>query len=147
MKHYIVHTDGGSRGNPGEAAVGIIIDEKTSDGNIIRIERHGEYIGVATNNVAEYSAVSVALSRLIALEDNLKHDENIYEFYLDSLLVVQQLNGVYKVKNATLATFVVSIRDLEQTLGGTVQYKVVRRELNTDADAEVNKALDRRFSD
>lgn len=147
MKYYIIHTDGGSRGNPGKAAVGIIIDEKTSDGNIVRIERHGEYIGVATNNVAEYCAVSVALSHLIALEDNLKHDENIYEFYLDSLLVVQQLNGVYKVKDAALRVFVQSIRGLEQTLGGTVQYRAIRRALNSDADAEVNKALDRRFSD
>lgn len=146
MKHYIVHTDGGSRGNPGKAAVGIIIDEKISDGNIIRIEKHGEYIGVATNNVAEYRAVSVALSHLIALEDNLKHDENIYEFYLDSLLVVQQLNGIYKVKDAALRVFVQSIRGLEQTLGGIVQYKAIRRALNADADAEVNKILDRRFS-
>lgn len=147
MKHYIIHTDGGSRGNPGKAAVGIIIDEKTSDGNIVRIESHGEYIGVATNNVAEYFAVSVALSHLIVLERNLKHDENIYEFYLDSLLVVQQLNGIYKVKDATLRSFVVSIRDLEQSLGGTVQYKAVRRELNVDADLQVNKALDTRASD
>lgn len=147
MKHYIIHTDGGSRGNPGKAAVGIIIDEKTSDGNIVRIESHGEYMGVATNNVAEYFAVSVALSHLIVLERNLKHDENIYEFYLDSLLVVQQLNGIYKVKDATLRSFVVSIRDLEQSLGGTVQYKAVRRELNVDADLQVNKALDTRASD
>lgn len=146
MKHYIIHTDGGSRGNPGEAAVGIIIDEKTSEGNIVRIESHGEYIGVATNNVAEYFAVSAALSHLIALESKSKHDEKMYEFYLDSLLVVQQLNGVYKVKDATLRSFVVSIRSLEQTLGGTVQYKAVRRELNIDADKEVNKVLDSRSS-
>lgn len=142
MKHYIIHTDGGSRGNPGKAAVGIIIDEKTSDGNIVRIESHGEYIGVATNNVAEYFAVSVALSHLIALDSGSKKDERKYDFYLDSLLVVQQLNGVYKVKNATLRTLVVSIRTLEQTLGGTVQYKAVRRELNVDADLQVNKVLD-----
>ena len=147
MKHYIVHTDGGSRGNPGNAAVGIIIDEKTSDGSIVRIESHGEYIGVATNNVAEYFAVSVALSHLITLDSGLKHDEKIYEFYLDSLLVVQQLNGVYKVKDVTLRSFVVSIRELEQTLGGTVQYKAVRRELNADADLQVNKVLDTRASD
>lgn len=142
-KHYIIHTDGGSRGNPGPAAVGIIIDEKTPDGKLRRIENYGEYIGIATNNVAEYSAVSIALQHLIARKNNRASYECQYDFFLDSLLVVQQLNGIYKVKDQTLKQFVLAIRGFEQTLSGGIYYKAVRRELNTDADAEVNASLDR----
>ena len=144
MKHYIIHTDGGSRGNPGNAAVGVVIDEQYPDGTTFRVESHGERIGVATNNVAEYSAVSIALKHLIALSSPIETQERLYEFYLDSLLVVQQLNGVYKVKDLTLRTFVMIIRGLEKELGGTICYTAVRREKNTDADREVNAALDAR---
>ena len=141
-KHYIVHTDGGSRGNPGAAAVGIVIDEKYPDGKILRVEGYGECIGIATNNVAEYTAVSVALQHLIALSSPVETQESLYEFYLDSLLVVQQLNGVYKVKDLNLRTFVMIIRGLENDLGGTIRYTAVRREKNRDADLQVNAALD-----
>ncbi|MEK7578052.1 MAG: ribonuclease HI family protein [Patescibacteria group bacterium] len=146
MKQYIIHTDGGSRGNPGHAAVGVVIDEKFADGKLHRVKSHGEYIGIATNNVAEYTAVSVALSELIKQEASCNGDDAVYEFYLDSLLVVQQLNGVYKVKDATLRECVFTIRVLEQRLGGKIHYMAVRRALNTDADREVNRALDMRTS-
>lgn len=142
MKQYIIHTDGGSRGNPGPAAVGIIIDEKKDDGTTVRIEAYGETIGVATNNVAEYTAVSVALSHLHAKTLTQNKTDIVFDFYLDSLLVVQQLNGVFKVKDPTLQQFVSKILRVIKDFGISTHFTAVRREYNKDADLEVNKALD-----
>lgn len=144
MKKYVIHTDGGSRGNPGHAGVGIIIDEIKRDGIVTRIDAYGEYIGIATNNVAEYSAVISALKRLKILHASI-HQDAEYSFYLDSLLVVSQLNGVYKIKDATLLTLVVSIRVLEKELEGHFRYTAIRREGNSDADRQVNVALDKKI--
>lgn len=146
MEHYIVHTDGGSRGNPGHAAVGIVIEKKGWNGKVHHIESLGEYIGIATNNVAEYSAVMIALKHLIAIHALHTQEEASYVFYLDSLLVVQQLNGIYKIKDLTLKKIVFEIQALMEDLGGTVQFIAVRRELNSDADFQVNAALDARIS-
>ncbi len=146
MKHYILHTDGGSRGNPGHAAVGVIIDQIEPDGKLKRINGYGKYIGIATNNVAEYSAVSIALKQLISMQSSSDSDANTYEFYLDSLLVVSQLNGKFKIKDSTLMKHALSIRALEKELGGVVRYIAVRREFNTVADRQVNAALDERTS-
>lgn len=144
MKKYVIHTDGGSRGNPGHAAIGVVIDEVGADGKPMRVDAYGEYIGVATNNVAEYCAVISALKRLRTLPVS-PHLDAEYSFYLDSLLVVSQLNGEFRIKDVTLKQHVFSVRALEKELRGIVRYNAIRREFNTDADRQVNVALDKRL--
>lgn len=126
---YIVHTDGGARGNPGPAAIGVVIQ------NIVEF---GRRIGEATNNVAEYTAVIEALNYIKS-----KTDKNVdIQFFLDSNLVVQQLNGRFKVKDPTLRELLMKIKILEQEIGEGVTYLYVPREKNRRADFLVNQALD-----
>ncbi len=131
MEEVIIYADGGSRGNPGPSASGYVI----MDANEKIIFRGGEYVGITTNNQAEYQAVKFALEK--ALEMGAQNAK----IRLDSLLVVNQLNGVYKIKNRDLWSVHVLIKDL---LKKFKSYSIthVRRELNKDADAMVNKVLD-----
>lgn len=131
----IVHTDGGARGNPGPAAIGVVI-EKITDGVPSVIEEFGKRIGETTNNVAEYTAVVEALQKI--KKGNISH----IQFYLDSTLVVNQLNGLFKVKDPTLRLFVARVRILEQEVGGIISYTSIPREQNRRADYFVNRALD-----
>ena len=126
----IVNCDGGSRGNPGPSALGVVI--ATHDGQII--EEFGEYLGEQTNNYAEYSAVVRALEKLRELD--------IYEadFYLDSELIVKQLNGIYKVKNENIKPLNTAVNDLLS--GMNVTFTHVYRKDNKAADAMVNEVLD-----
>jgi ribonuclease HI len=126
-----LYTDGGARGNPGPAAYGYVLEDE--DGSLLAA--HGEAIGVATNNVAEYSALIAGLEKAAELGvDEL-------EVVSDSELMVRQMTGVYKVKNEAL-------RELWERAGrharrvGTVTYRAVRREHNELADRLVNEALD-----
>src|SRR5688572_2974902 len=124
-------TDGGSRGNPGPAAYGYVIE--TEDGTVLAA--HGEAIGVATNNVAEYRALVEGLRKAAELEvDEL-------EVISDSELLVHQMRGDYKVKNEALRQLWEEANDLERRLG-KVTYTAVRREHNELADSLVNAALD-----
>ncbi len=132
IQKIIIHTDGGSRGNPGPAACGVVIN--LGD----RVEEISEFIGVATNNIAEYSAVVKALEWV---KENIKDDVEI-DFFLDSQLVVEQLNGNYKMKNEGLKPLFWQIRGLMMDLGGQINFSYVPREQNKEADALVNKALD-----
>jgi len=129
MNKVIIHTDGGSRGNPGKAGIGVVI--QIGDKKII----HKEYIGIATNNVAEYSAILWALTYC----KNNKLDN--LECYLDSELVVKQLNGEYKVKDQDLGKFFIKIHNL-RTGFKSCSFFHIGRELNKDADLLVNSALD-----
>jgi ribonuclease HI len=124
-------TDGGSRGNPGPAAYGYVLE--TEDGTVL--DARGETIGVATNNVAEYRGLLAGLAA--ALERGV-HE---LEVVSDSELVVKQMRGEYKVKSETLRELVSEARELASKLGG-VSYTAVRREHNDLADALVNEALD-----
>lgn len=126
----IVNCDGGSRGNPGPSALGVVI--ATQDGNII--EEIGEYLGEQTNNYAEYSAVVVALEKL--------KDMNINDadFYLDSELIVRQLNGIYKVKNENIKPLNIRVNKLAE--GMNLTFTHVYRKDNKLADAIVNEVLD-----
>jgi ribonuclease HI len=124
-------TDGGSRGNPGPAAYGYVLE--TDDGTVLAA--HGEAIGVATNNVAEYRALVEGLKKAAELEvDEL-------EVISDSELLVHQMRGDYKVKNEALRQLWDEANDLERRLG-KVTYTAVRREHNELADSLVNEALD-----
>ncbi len=124
-------TDGGSRGNPGPAAYGYVIEAE--DGTVLAA--HGERIGVATNNVAEYSGLIAGLER--ALE--LGIDE--LEVVSDSELLVKQMTGEYRVKKETLQELSSRASRLARRLGN-VSYTAVRREHNELADQLVNDALD-----
>lgn len=148
---YIVHTDGGARGNPGPAAVGVVIDLCECQGKhskeqhkMKRVYTLGKPIGETTNNVAEYKAVIEALQYLVLLKKQ-KEESKVkisVEIYLDSTLVVNQINGIFKAKNEALRTLLYTIRILEQEAGETIEYVSVPREQNIDADFLVNKALD-----
>jgi ribonuclease HI len=131
---FIVHTDGGARGNPGQAAIGVVIEDDTKK----VVQKFGKQIGVATNNVAEYTAVAESLK---ALQPIAGESPDI-EFFLDSTLVVNQLNGIFKIKDPTLRQLVTAIRILEQEVGGVVRYTSIPREQNRRADFLVNQALD-----
>ncbi len=98
--------------------------------------RFGKTIGEATNNIAEYTAVIEALMWLT------QHPADYIQFFLDSTLVVNQLNGLFKVKEPHLRELLMKVRTLEQEVGGTITYTAVRRELNRRADFLVNDALD-----
>lgn len=127
----IIYTDGGSRGNPGPSASGYVI--MSADKEVIA--RGGEYMGITTNNQAEYHGVRIALEK--ALELGIKD----VDFYLDSMLVVNQMKGVYTIKNRELWPINERIREL-MTKFRKVSFRHVPRELNQLADAEVNRVLD-----
>ncbi len=131
---FIVHTDGGARGNPGPAAIGVVIETD----NRKLIAEFGKRIGESTNNVAEYTAVVEALKEI----RNRKYRDNTLHFFLDSNLVVQQLNGTFKVKDGKLRELLIAVRMLEQEVGGEVSYDYIPREENSRADRLVNQALD-----
>jgi probable phosphoglycerate mutase len=124
-------TDGGARGNPGPAAFAYVLEDE--DGNVL--ESHGEAIGHATNNVAEYRAV------IAGLEAAKRHGVRDLEVVSDSELVVKQMRGEYKVKNDALRELSTRAARLARELG-SVRYTAVRREHNELADRLVNEALD-----
>ena len=140
MSKIFVYTDGGSRGNPGQSALGIYI----TDENNKELYSAGKRLGHATNNVAEYKAISEAFSWLIDNKSKLSVDTKIY-FYMDSLLAYSQLSGIFKVKNAVLRNILFEIRKKEQVLDFEINYSHVRREQNKKADEMVNLALDYRI--
>ena len=126
-----VHVDGASRGNPGPSGIGYCI----YDENGKLIERKGEFIGFATSRVAEYYAMKQGITRAIAL--GLKS----VRFVSDSLMVVNQLNGIFSVKNSDIAPI---YRDIQQLLKhlDTVSFTHVPRSENSIADSEANAAID-----
>lgn len=142
-----IHTDGGARGNPGPAAVGVVIEGTIQGGNGQQkvVIEFGKKIGETTNNVAEYTAVIEALGaiqNLIKENDSKIQDAVTLKFLLDSTLVVNQINGTFKVKEPRLRQLLLEVHALEEEVGGEIRYSYVPREQNTRADFFVNKALD-----
>jgi ribonuclease HI len=125
-------TDGGSRGNPGQAAIGIVLEDP-STGEIIR--EHYECIGIQTNNVAEYRAL------IEGLQIAKRYHPNLLLVCMDSELIVKQLNGEYRVKMETLKQFFEEIQELRGAFP-SIQFTHIPRNDNHRADALVNKALD-----
>lgn len=126
-----LYADGGSRGNPGPSALGYVIcDEQNT------VLREGsKYLGITTNNQAEYHALKSGLEACLA------EQVREVEVYMDSLLVINQMKGVFKVKNRDLWPIFESIKQLSTNFK-KITFSHVPRELNKLADAEVNKALD-----
>ena len=136
-----IWSDGGARGNPGPAAIGYIIKDK-KDHTLIS---HHEYIGETTNNIAEYSAVFNALKKLTShLEKKSISASQIQKIniYLDSLLVVKQLNGEFKIKEPKLFQFASQILKHISQSKFHVIFTHIPREKNTIADSLVNISLD-----
>jgi probable phosphoglycerate mutase len=129
--HVVAYIDGGARGNPGPAGFGVRIEQP--DGTLV--EEFAESIGVATNNVAEYRAL------LAALEWARRHHAERLHVRSDSLLLVQQMLGNYKVKNAGLQPLHAKARVLAHEIG-RVTFEHVGRSLNAHADRLANTAMD-----
>ncbi|MFC1788193.1 ribonuclease HI family protein [Patescibacteria group bacterium] len=134
-KKFRIYTDGGSRGNPGPAASGAVLKDLKDGKEGEVIDTVSRYLGKATNNQAEYTAIIIGLERA-------KHLEAVeVEMYMDSELAVKQLNGEYKVKDPDLAKLFMKVWNLSQSFK-KVTYTHVRREKNKEADALVNQSLD-----
>lgn len=131
-----IFSDGGSRGNPGPAACAFIVEK---EGKIIFSQ--SKYLGKETNNVAEYSGVILALNWLKTFSK--KTEVNKVYYYLDSLLIVNQLNGLFKIKNENLKKYFNAIKETEKEIPSTIIYKHIYREKNKFADLLVNKTLDK----
>lgn len=133
-KIFNVWTDGGARGNPGLAGIGIVVKDENGD----LIFEEGKPIGHATNNVAEYSAVLEALRYLNSNFSGFKAN-----FFLDSELVTKQLNGQYRVKDAKLKELYLLCKREIFKANGEVGFCHIRREDNERADELYNLALDK----
>lgn len=134
-KHIIVYTDGGSRGNPGQAALGVFVETLG--------KRYAEVIGVATNNIAEYAAIIFALKKCKQLLGSDIALKSTVEIRSDSQLVVSQLSGVFKLKEKELFESFIAVWNLKQEFE-SVSFVHIPREKNTIADGLVNQALDER---
>ena len=127
-----IHTDGGSRGNPGPAACAFVVEKNDTE-----IFCKSKFLGTATNNFAEYSGVITALDWLI--ENNTY---SMVNFYLDSELVVRQINGLYKVKDENLKKLFLEVLTKIKETKVRIIFKHVPREENSRADFLVNQELD-----
>lgn len=132
-KHLITFTDGGARGNPGPAALGVVV--KAGDKVLTAF---GEYLGETTNNQAEYRAL------LRAMETVLELGGEEVDCYLDSELVVKQMKGIYRMKNADLAPIYLKIWNIVHKLK-RVSFHHIPRERNKEADLQVNLAIDHKL--
>ena len=138
MKKIIIYTDGGSRGNPGKAAIGVVFcNEKEQV-----IKKFGEYLGDnLTNNDAEYQAIIFALKKFKALFGKAIAEISDVEIRADSELVVKQLNGDYRLQDPKIQQFFIEIWNLKFDFK-SVKFKYIPREKNKEADKLVNEALD-----
>ena len=133
MDKIIIYTDGGSRGNPGPSAIGAVIGSKG----------YSEYIGQGTNNEAEYKAVIFALKKAKALLGKEKIKQAEIELRSDSELLIKQLNGEYKIMEPRIQQLFIGVWNLKIDFG-KIQFTLIPREKNKEADRLVNEALDGR---
>lgn len=136
----IIHTDGGARGNPGPAAIGVIIE-----GPAIGRKEYGEYLGTATNNQAEYQAVIFALKKVKHLLGSDKAKESLVEIFIDSELLTRQINGEYKIKENEIQKLFLEIWNARLDFG-EVRFNYISRGENKAADKIVNQVLDKEAS-
>lgn len=138
MKKFIIHTDGGSRGNPGQAAAGVVISNEKEQ----ELKKYGEYLGDGlTNNEAEYGAAIFALKKFKALFGKKLAEVAEVEIRSDSELMVKQINGEYKVMEEKIQKLFMELWNLRLDFQ-KIKFKVIPREKNREADRLVNEALD-----
>ena len=143
MEKIIMYTDGGSRNNPGSAAIGVYISAQggSASGGEALDKKYGECIGIKTNNEAEYSALIFGLKKIKSLIGKTKAQSAEIECRLDSELVVKQLNHEYKLKEKHIQDFFLEIWNLMLDFK-SVEFYHIPREKNKIADKLVNEALD-----
>ena len=139
MSRLIIHIDGGARGNPGPAAIGVIISSLPPTGGLGE-KKYQERIGKTTNNVAEYKAAIFALKKAKQILGKNKSLTEI-EIRSDSELLCKQMNGLYKIKNKELQPLFIELWNLKQDFK-KVAFILIKREQNRAADSLVNRALD-----
>ncbi len=138
MKKIIIYTDGGSRGNPGKAGIGVVFCNEREQ----IIKKYGEYLGDnLTNNEAEYLAVIFALKKFKALFGKAIAETSDVEVKADSELLVKQLNGEYKILDEKIQKLFIDVWNLKLDFK-SVKFKHTPREKNKEADRLVNEALD-----
>jgi probable phosphoglycerate mutase len=137
---FTLYADGGARGNPGPAGSGAVVFDASGK----RIIEVADYIGIATNNVAEYEAVLRGLRALVAAyPENFFRDQDAELLIrMDSKLVIEQMKGAYKVKHPNLIPRYLEVKNTISRSFPRVTFEHVRREFNKDADALANKAMD-----
>jgi ribonuclease HI len=134
---FTIFADGGSRGNPGPAGAGAIVRDET--GKIVA--EVSEFLGNTTNNVAEYTGILSALETLLSLEGARASEASVV-VKMDSMLVVKQMNGEYKIKHPNLTPLAARVKELS-TKFKSVSFAHVYREHNKEADRLANLAMDR----
>jgi ribonuclease HI len=139
MDKFIVYTDGGARGNPGPAAIGVVI--QNAKGEILK--EYGEYLGETTNNEAEYRAPISALKKIKSTWGKAKAKKAEVQIFADSELLIKQLNGEYKVENPNIQKFFLELWNLKIDFHN-VTFTAIPRGKNKEADRMVNEALDRK---
>ena len=138
MKKVIIYTDGASRGNPGKAAVGIVFCNQKGE----VVKKHSAYLGdKITNNEAEYQAVIIALKKFTSLFGKKLAEKTDIEIRSDSELLVNQLEGRYKVINPKIQEFFIQVWNLKTDFN-KVKFKAISRDKNKEADKLANEALD-----
>lgn len=130
-----IHTDGGSKGNPGPSAIGVVFYLENKEVFVYR-----EDIGIATNNIAEYTAVIRAYEKLNDFLPSHKEIKAI-EFYSDSSLVVNQLKGLFKIKEEHIGKLILKVKNYEHQINIPLSYHLVPREKNKRADELVNNLI------
>lgn len=133
----IIHTDGGARGNPGPAGIGVVIENEKGE----KLAELSEYIGETTNNVAEYEALIRGLQKAKELLGARLYEAEV-EVRMDSELVVRQLEGAYKVRDAGMRERFERVMSLRFEDFPSISFRHVRREQNAHADELVNRAID-----
>jgi len=141
MNKFVIYTDGGARGNPGLAAIGVAIEGPKSAGADRMNKNYSEQIGETTNNIAEYKAVIFALKKAKHLLGGEKCAEAEIEIRSDSELLVSQIKGDYKIKDKELQPLFLEVWNLKQDFKN-VDFILIPREENKIADGLVNRALD-----
>lgn len=134
LNKIIVYTDGGSRGNPGKSAIGVVINDK----------KYFKEIGIKTNNEAEYKAIIFALKKIKQIFGKNKTKKLNIEIRLDSELVYNQLTGNYKIKESSLFPLFIEIWNLKMDFN-SINFIKIPREQNKEADKLVNLALDKKL--
>ncbi len=137
MKKITIYTDGGSRGNPGPAAIGVVFCNERGQ----PIKKYSEYLGETTNNEAEYQAVIFALEKFKLLFGRKLAKNTEIELKSDSELLIKQLTGLYKVLELNIQQLFITVWNLKLDFK-KVKFKLISRDKNKEADLLVNKVLD-----